>query len=118
MLNTNNKYNVIVLDPEEEYVPHSTNLYTLENFENAEQILNEDGLFMIRDISYSPNYGCVLYNTLEEVFDYVYAIQEDYYRYFVGSNSIKYLEEFDQTYCTTSDINTIDKPVLRRYYLT
>jgi spermidine synthase len=110
---SNKKYDSILIDIENPKVAHSSNLYTVEAFEIIENSLTDGGNLVLWNYAKkgSQEYADILYYSLKEVFESVYASDG----FFVASN-INFLEE-DYVPKTAYRINTMDKKILHNSIL-
>ena len=106
------KYDSIIIDIENPAVIHSSDIYTVESFNEISNDLNDEGIFglWICPCS-SKEFLDTLYYTLNEVFPYVYQVRIDV---FIASKQKLDYEEYIPI--NDKKINTLDKKILSKIY--
>jgi spermidine synthase len=125
LMESQKKYDAVIIDVENPAILYSSPLYTKEYFEAVSKRLNEGGVFGLWVFSGNADYYSVIYHTLKTAFPYVYFKDFDN-AFFLASGSpipddvVAQTEQeknmhkyFDQQ--KNSEINSIDKPVLQKY---
>jgi len=110
--NTDKKYDSIIIDIENPSIIHASDIYTKESFDIIHNSLDEDGVFGLWTYRCgSKEYYDIIYYTLNEVFPYVYKLNDNN---FIASNKILEYESYIPS--TEEQINTLDKKPLSKIY--
>ncbi len=123
LLENKKKYDAIIIDVENPAIIHSSPLYTKEYFGYAKKNLKKDGVFAVWAFFGDFDYYNIIYSTLKTKFKYVYYkdydndffLASDYPLDIQMTEQEKHIHElFEQN--PNSEINTMDKPVLQKYF--
>jgi len=90
---TDKKYDAIIIDIENPAIIHSSPLYTVEYFKEAERCLKDTGIFALWAYRYGEEYSSIIYHSLREAFDNVYLVQD--FLFFASDNKLN-IELTDQ----------------------
>ncbi|MCX5849906.1 MAG: fused MFS/spermidine synthase [Deltaproteobacteria bacterium] len=100
LLNTENKYDLIIMDIDHPSLIYSSNLYTLEFYKLVKNALNKDGIFTQWSYRPLPDAQKINYNTLKIVFPKVFpkisGVFNDLY-YIAGNKEIN-MNERDRNF--------------------
>lgn len=117
--NYSKKYDTIVIDIEEPSVIQSSPIYTVEYTQHVKRQLEEDGvyaLWAIRGGNGNERYNQILYNTLKEVFDYVYIKYGSSVQLYAANRPLDIESDHQQWEDPSDEVNTLDNRVLEKSY--
>ena len=117
-------YDAIIIDIENPAVAHSSPLYTVEYFKIISKRLTEDGVFGLWAFTGTDDYLSIMYFSLKQAFSQVYfkevvdylfiASKKELNQIGLTESDLSQLKHISQR--TESEINTLDKQVLDKYF--